>query len=131
MGEYRRSGRVRTAFDRRTFLGGSLVAGAGVLAAACGGTSTVAKAASTVPAGSDLGAIEHVVFLMQENRSFDHYFGSYPGVRGFDDHPKGKLGSFAQAYAGNTTSPPTGTVLPFHLAVAGGDGECTHDLNHS
>ena len=131
MGEYRRSGRVRTAFDRRTFLGGSLVAGAGVLAAACGGTSTVAKAASTVPAGSDLGAVEHVVFLMQENRSFDHYFGSYPGVRGFDDHPKGKLGSFAQAYAGNTTSPPTGTVLPFHLAVAGGDGECTHDLNHS
>ena len=29
--------------------------------------------------------VEHVVILMQENRSFDHYFGSMPGVRGFGD----------------------------------------------
>ena len=29
--------------------------------------------------------IEHVVLLMQENRSFDHYFGTMPGVRGFND----------------------------------------------
>ena len=32
-----------------------------------------------------LSQIEHVVVLMQENRSFDHYFGSLPGVRGFGD----------------------------------------------
>ena len=29
--------------------------------------------------------IKHVVLLMQENRSFDHYFGTMAGVRGFDD----------------------------------------------
>ena len=29
--------------------------------------------------------IEHVVILMQENRGFDHYFGSLRGVRGFAD----------------------------------------------
>jgi phospholipase C len=29
--------------------------------------------------------VEHVVILMQENRSFDHYFGSLRGVRGFGD----------------------------------------------
>ncbi len=29
--------------------------------------------------------VEHVVILMQENRSFDHYFGSLSGVRGFND----------------------------------------------
>jgi phospholipase C len=29
--------------------------------------------------------MKHVVMLMQENRSFDHYFGTLPGVRGFDD----------------------------------------------
>ena len=57
-------------------------------------------AARTKPAGSDLGAIEHVVFMMQENRSFDHYYGTYKGVRGFDDHPHGKLGNFAQAWPG-------------------------------
>ena len=32
--------------------------------------------------------IEHIVVLMQENRSFDHYFGTMRGVRGFGDpHP--------------------------------------------
>src|SRR5262245_42722104 len=29
--------------------------------------------------------VQHVVILMQENRSFDHYFGSCSGVRGFGD----------------------------------------------
>ncbi|GFJ96043.1 hypothetical protein Prum_096850 [Phytohabitans rumicis] len=32
--------------------------------------------------------MEHVIFLMRENRSFDHYFGTLRGVRGFGDpHP--------------------------------------------
>jgi phospholipase C len=26
--------------------------------------------------------IEHLVFIVQENRSFDHYFGTFPGARG-------------------------------------------------
>jgi phospholipase C len=115
---------------RRAFLGGSLVAGAGLVAAACGGNATISKAVATAPAGSDLGAIEHIVFLMQENRSFDHYFGSYRGVRGFDDHVGSALGPFAQPYPGNGSSPPIGSVLPFRLDVAAGVGECTHDLDH-
>jgi phospholipase C len=32
-----------------------------------------------------LDQIQHVVFFMQENRAFDHYFGSLAGVRGFKD----------------------------------------------
>lgn len=32
-----------------------------------------------------IGDVEHVVILMQENRSFDHYFGTMRGVRGFGD----------------------------------------------
>jgi len=32
-----------------------------------------------------LDTIEHVVIFMQENRSFDHYFGTLRGVRGFND----------------------------------------------
>ena len=32
--------------------------------------------------------VQHIVILMQENRSFDHYFGTLHGVRGFGDrHP--------------------------------------------
>lgn len=35
--------------------------------------------------GSSFYDAEHVVFLMQENRSFDHCFGALQGVRGFND----------------------------------------------
>ncbi|WP_078892000.1 alkaline phosphatase family protein [Streptomyces sp. NRRL S-350] len=42
-----------------------------------------ALALEAPPGGLD--AIEHVVIFMQENRSFDHYFGSLRGVRGFND----------------------------------------------
>lgn len=35
--------------------------------------------------GSTFMDAEHVVFLMQENRSFDHCFGTLKGVRGFND----------------------------------------------
>ncbi len=61
-----------------------MAGGISLLLASCGG-ATAKKAAAIKPAGSDLGAVEHVVFLMHENRSFDHYFGTYRGVRGFDD----------------------------------------------
>ncbi|WP_431895021.1 phosphocholine-specific phospholipase C [Nonomuraea sp. bgisy101] len=43
-----------------------------------------AALARPVPPGG-LGSLEHVVFFMQENRSFDHYFGTLRGVRGFGD----------------------------------------------
>jgi phospholipase C len=46
------------------------------------------RRALEIPANRRTGTIrdvEHVVVLMQENRSFDHYFGSLRGVRGFDD----------------------------------------------
>ena len=117
------------SFGRRQFLGGAFAVGAGVLAAACGSSSTVAKAASTAPAGSDVGAVEHVVFLMQENRSFDHYFGSYRGCGDSTITPRA-TSAFAQPFPANTTRTPTGVQLPFRLDVSSGVGECTHDLNH-
>src|SRR5580692_13216550 len=46
------------------------------------------RKALAIPANRSTGTIkdvEHVVILMQENRSFDHYFGSLRGVRGFND----------------------------------------------
>lgn len=44
--------------------------------------------ALAIPANNKTGTIqdvEHVVILMQENRSFDHYFGTLKGIRGFAD----------------------------------------------
>ena len=47
---------------------------------------SIARAAAIDPApGSTYADAEHVVILMQENRSFDHCFGSLKGVRGFND----------------------------------------------
>ncbi len=47
---------------------------------------SIARAAAIDPApGSTYADAEHVVILMQENRSFDHCFGTMKGVRGFND----------------------------------------------
>ena len=59
---------------------------AAALAAAGGLPSAIQKAFAIEPApGSTFYDAEHVVILMQENRSFDHCFGSLRGVRGFND----------------------------------------------
>lgn len=47
---------------------------------------SIARAAAIDPEpGSSYEDAEHVVILMQENRSFDHCFGTLKGVRGFND----------------------------------------------
>ncbi len=40
-------------------------------------------------AATDLSKIKHVIIIMQENRSFDHYFGTYPGADGLANVPPG------------------------------------------
>jgi phospholipase C len=48
--------------------------------------ASIQKALSINPAeGSTWQDAEHIVLLMQENRSFDHCFGTLKGVRGFND----------------------------------------------
>src|SRR6185437_10822832 len=47
---------------------------------------SIVRAMAIDPAkGSTYLDAEHIVFLMQENRSFDHCFGTLQGVRGFND----------------------------------------------
>src|SRR5258706_2071637 len=108
----------------------------------CGGTTAVGLGAqllqgcgslnlgSTVPSGSGacskLADIEHVVILIQENRSFDHYFGSYRGVRGFAD----QSAAVQQPDSANTADPPIGKLLPFHLSTLTTNASCTHDITH-
>jgi phospholipase C len=60
------------------------------------------RALAVTAAGSSLKDVKHLVILMQENRSFDHYFGTMRGVRGFAD--KTAYRSFA---GGPRTSPAT------------------------
>lgn len=108
------------------------MAGAFSVALAACSDATIKKASSVAPASKelDLGAIEHVVFLMHENRSFDHYYGSYRGVRGFDD-PNALKGVFAQAWPQGLGKSHDPKLLPFHLDTATNDAECTYDLSHA
>jgi phospholipase C len=117
--------------SRRDFL--ALLSAAGGLAA----LETIAapiieRAYAADPAGTgSLGDIEHFVFLMQENRSFDHYFGTMSSVRGFGD----RTGNFKQ-YGFNPATgkaDPGAYVSPFHLDTTkplSNDGECITDPIH-
>ncbi|GAB4006006.1 phosphocholine-specific phospholipase C [Nocardioides ultimimeridianus] len=72
--------------------------------------------------------VEHVVVLMQENRSFDHYFGTLRGVRGFGDpHPA----RFASGKSVFHQPDGAGEVLPFHPDVADAGLAFLEDLDHS
>src|SRR5215831_11512638 len=53
----------------------------GLLAASCTASSS-APSASGHAAGTGIHKIKHVVIIMQENRSFDSFFGTYPGADG-------------------------------------------------
>jgi len=90
----------------------------------CGGVSPSVPSVPSVC--SKLSDIEHVVILIQENRSFDHYFGSYRGVRGFSD----QSAAFQQPDPANMTSPPVGALLPFHLDTPTTNAACTPDITH-
>lgn len=61
--------------------------------------------------------VEHIVFMMQENRSFDHYFGTMRGVRGFGDPRAVKLPNGNSVFHQPDPKNPAGFVLPFHPDV--------------
>ncbi|MFI5773254.1 phosphocholine-specific phospholipase C [Streptomyces sp. NPDC051658] len=100
--------------------------GGGALGAAAAGSllpPSLQAAIAAQPAHSagsggrdGLGAIKHVVILMQENRSFDHYFGTLRGVRGFGDRNAVELPSGKPVFE---QPAPLGTsVLPFPVRGA-------------
>ena len=61
--------------------------------------------------------IKHFVVMMQENHTFDNYFGTYPGADGFPEGTKMPV---------NPEDPSAGYVEPWHL----GNSTIT-DLSHS
>ena len=91
-----------------------------------GGLEALLAGAAAAGVGGNLNQgtlkdVEHVIFLIQENRSFDHYFGTLSGVRGFGD--KRGAAAFRQKDPGGQT------VIPFKLP-AGGVQFCLPDITH-
>ena len=136
---------------RRSFLGaGIALGGAAALGSRAGLSSAHGQLIETALAaagGASLDDIEHIVILMQENRSFDHYFGTMPGVRGFTDP------ATYQSFSGGPTTVAAqstrqsmidgsvvlhrladgeATLMPFELVShpIDADGQCTNDITH-
>jgi len=100
--------------DRREFL--KLLSTA---AASAAFPASISRALA-IPANNRTGSIndvEHVVFMMQENRSFDHYFGALRGVRGFGDPRAVRLPSGKSVWHQPDESHPDGYLLPFRPDV--------------
>jgi phospholipase C len=111
--------------DRRTIL---RAMGAAALGAAFPESILRALAIEPKIVTGTIKDVKHIVVLMQENRSFDHYFGSLRGVRGFDDPRAVTLPS------GNSVfQQPNGanTLLPFRPPQPFLGYQFTGDLPHN
>ncbi|GAA5014437.1 alkaline phosphatase family protein [Actinopolymorpha pittospori] len=102
---------------RRVLQAAGLTAGA-VAAAATGLTiGQPEQAAEAAPKGrtGTMADLKHIVIVMQENRSFDHYFGTLdlPGVRGFGDK-QALVWQNGQTNFYEPSSRAEGYLLPYH-----------------
>ena len=107
------------AISRRHFLQTS---------AALAGLPAVASGA--IPPAK-LTDIDHIIILMKENRSFDHYLGTLRGVRGFDDSAAQRLPSGRSVFHQPDPRNADGYVLPFRLNSATTSAQRLHDLSHA
>ncbi len=104
--------------SRRRLLGSAAVAGGGALASLAlppNVRRAVAETASEPARAFGAKDVEHVVILMQENRSFDHYFGTLRGVRGFGDPHALTLPTGRSVFYQPDPLNPDGYLLPYHM----------------
>ena len=117
--------------SRRTLLGSAAAVGAGGALGLL--PLDVQRAMAASAASNSLSSVKHVVILMQENRSFDHYYGTLQGVRGFGDTSllrfPGNSNVWNQSTKGSSSG---GSVLePWHLNTQTTDAQQVEDLDHS
>jgi phospholipase C len=114
--------------NRRDFL--RLAANSAAAAAGLGLFPPGIRKALALPANNTTGTIQdvqHIVILMQENRSFDHYYGTLRGVRGYGDpHPIKLPGGQPVWYQPDGA----GYVLPFHPTAKNLGLQFLQDLAH-
>jgi phospholipase C len=117
--------------SRRTLLGSAAAVGAGSALGLL--PLNVQRAMAASSAGSSLSAVKHVVILMQENRSFDHYYGTLSGVRGYADTSLLRFPSNSTVWNQSTKGSATGGKIlePWHLNTQSTDAQQVEDLDHS
>jgi phospholipase C len=114
--------------SRREFLRkAALLAAGGSVAGALAASIQRAFAIDPAPGTTFLDA-EHVVILMQENRSFDHVYGTLQGVRGFNDPRAVSLPNGNPVWY--QTDARGDTFGPFHLDLKNSKATWMGDLPH-
>ncbi len=115
-----------------------LLASATVLSGVAAGTAvlpaSLRKALAVTlrdPPRGSLRDIEHIVILMQENRSFDHYFGTMPGVRGFADQAAIRLPDGGSVFRQPDPRRAQGYLAPFHYDTRTTSAQATPGTDHS
>lgn len=115
--------------SRREFLKKSLLlSGAAGLSTVLPASIQRALAIDPAPGSTYLDA-EHIVILMQENRSFDHCFGTLQGVRGFNDPRALMLPDKKPVWL--QTNERGETYAPFRLAIKDSKVTWMGDLPHA
>src|ERR1700759_3911263 len=115
--------------NRRDFLKKAmLLAGATGLANVMPASIQMAMAINA-PEGSTYMDAEHIVILMQENRSFDHTYGTLQGVRGYNDPRAIDLPNKNKVWL--QTNAAGETYAPFHLDIKNTKATWMHSLPHS
>ncbi|HUE59212.1 MAG TPA: alkaline phosphatase family protein [Acidimicrobiales bacterium] len=141
---------VSRRLTRRQFIGSGAAAGV-AMALGAEPAQLMEKALASSGGSGSLSDVKHIVILMQENRSFDHYFGTMPGVRGFLDtasyrsYAHGPTSSAAQTvnqsmvgttFAGKPVkyalADGSEVLAPFELVSRGPTvaGQTTNDITH-
>ncbi|WP_272420886.1 phosphocholine-specific phospholipase C [Polyangium jinanense] len=111
--------------SRRSFLHMSGIAAGGWFFPGC-----IEKAVE-IPAHTKTRSImdvEHVVILIQENRSFDHYFGTMRGVRGFGDRFTLPLAEEPSVFRQRNGAE---VILPYHLDSVAGNAQRVDGTPHN
>lgn len=118
----------RTLDSRREFLKkAALLAASGGMAGTL--AASIQKAFAIDPApGTTYFDAEHVVILMQENRSFDHVYGTLQGVRGFNDPRTVSLPNGNPVWL--QTDGAGDTYAPFHLDLKNTKATWMGELPH-
>ncbi|ORA21294.1 phospholipase C [Mycobacterium angelicum] len=115
--------------SRREFLAKVAAGSTGALMSFAG--PVIEKAYGAGPCSGHLSDIEHIVLFLQENRSFDHYFGTLSATDGFNTASP----AFQQKGWNPQTQQldPAGVTIPFRLDTTRLvlDGQCLNDPDHS
>jgi phospholipase C len=83
-----------------------------------------------IDAAAGLANLDHLVFVVQENRSFDQYFGTFPGADGLPRNANGGFKGCVPDPAYGRCRHPFHDPGPFDIAGPHGEWASRHDVHH-